>query len=464
MHLNFSRTPEYQTRKLPKFRGYLAMLGPGIVWMALAQGSGELIWWPYLCSKYGLGFLFLLAPACLLQYPITFEIGRYSAFTGESIWKGFIRLGPAFAFVLWLLMIVSFLWFGAFASAGGTALAHLINWPQLWTIKQRSLLWATITILIFAHALLTQKRIYQLIEKIMWVVAIVTVVGLAISCTSTEVRPYWPSFLKGIVTPAGLGRSWDSSDINRLLTAITFAGLGGFWTLFYSYWILGKGTGHNSSSNAEQAAAVPTQAEGSLKEEGIKWRRVLLLDSGIGIFGNLFTTLMTCFLAYAILYPRGIIPDNWSLAAEQSRFFEEIWGLWGRGLFLVIAGAFLCDTWLSTADGVARVNLEMIRHYFFSDANWNQQAWYKSMIVVLTAITGITMFLTQPGHLIVLSAIIGFAGTVIFSIALINLIHGQFKDALPAELKPGNVSLTCMTISAGVYILLAAAYLVVLLK
>ena len=35
------------------------MLGPGIVWMALAQGSGELIWWPYIIAKYGLGFLFL---------------------------------------------------------------------------------------------------------------------------------------------------------------------------------------------------------------------------------------------------------------------------------------------------------------------------------------------------------------------------------------------------------------------
>ena len=28
-----------------------------------------------------------------------------------------------------------------------------------------------------------------------------------------------------------------------LLTAITFAGLGGFWTLFYSYWTRDKGVG-----------------------------------------------------------------------------------------------------------------------------------------------------------------------------------------------------------------------------
>ena len=72
-------------RAVPAFPGWLAALGPGVVWMALAQGSGELIWWPYMVAKYGLAFLVLLAPACLLQYPLTVEIGRYTLATGESI-------------------------------------------------------------------------------------------------------------------------------------------------------------------------------------------------------------------------------------------------------------------------------------------------------------------------------------------------------------------------------------------
>ena len=33
------------------------------------------------------------------------------------------------------------------------------------------------------------------------------------------------------------------ADATKLLTAITFAGLGGFWTLFYSYWLRDKGSG-----------------------------------------------------------------------------------------------------------------------------------------------------------------------------------------------------------------------------
>jgi Mn2+/Fe2+ NRAMP family transporter len=99
----------YGRKPIPPFPGWAAALGPGIVWMALAQGSGELIWWPYIVAKYGLTFLFLLIPACLLQYPLTVEIGRYTLLTGESIFQGFIRLNRWFGIFLWILMTLSFL-------------------------------------------------------------------------------------------------------------------------------------------------------------------------------------------------------------------------------------------------------------------------------------------------------------------------------------------------------------------
>jgi len=41
--------------------------------MAPAQGSGELIWGPYIIAKIGLAFPFLLLPACLLQSLIAYE-------------------------------------------------------------------------------------------------------------------------------------------------------------------------------------------------------------------------------------------------------------------------------------------------------------------------------------------------------------------------------------------------------
>lgn len=102
--------PSWRPAPVPKFPGWLAALGPGIVWLALAQGSGELIWWPYLVAKYGLTFLWLFVPACLLQYPLTYEIGRYTAMTGETIWTGLIRLlGLAVAYIINFINIPNFL-------------------------------------------------------------------------------------------------------------------------------------------------------------------------------------------------------------------------------------------------------------------------------------------------------------------------------------------------------------------
>ena len=59
----------FQKKDLPPLRSILTALGPGMIWMALAQGSGELIWWPFIIAKYGLTFLFLLIPA--LGWPVT---------------------------------------------------------------------------------------------------------------------------------------------------------------------------------------------------------------------------------------------------------------------------------------------------------------------------------------------------------------------------------------------------------
>ncbi|HEY8516312.1 MAG TPA: Nramp family divalent metal transporter [Candidatus Binatia bacterium] len=454
MALDLSSPPPLGRTRLHPFPGWLAALGPGIVWMALAQGSGELIWWPYLTAKYGLGFLVLLTPACLVQYPVTYAIGRYSMLTGESVWRGFARVHPAFCFVLWLLMVVAFLWFGAFASAGGTALARLLDWPPL-DDRGRSLFWASVTIAVFAFALLRGERTYALIEKVMWAVAVVTVVGLLVSVTRPEVRGAWPEFLRALVVPAPLHRPFDPSDTDRVLTALTFAGLGGFWTLFYSYWVLGKGMGA-AWRELDGAGGVPAREDAPLVR---RWSRALLLDAGIGIVGNWLTTLMTCFLAYVILLPGGVVPDEWRIASEQARFFELAWGTVGRAVFLVVAAAFLCDTWLSTVDAVAKVHVEMIRFFFLRGREIDERRAYRGMVVLLTVVTGLTMFSGEPGPLIVLSALIGFVGTLSFVVALLVLVHGRLASALPAELRPGRVAFVLLLVSAATYAVLAATYL-----
>ena len=190
---SWGRLPPFKKAPLPPMPGMLRAMGPGVVFMALAQGSGELIFWPYTIAKYGLTFLFLLIPACLLQFPVIYEIGRYTLLTGESIFQGFIRLNRQFAFILWILMTLSFLWFGAFAAAGGTSIAALTDFPGSWSRRDQTLFWAYATMALFLFAILLSKVIYKLIESFMWGVAIFTLVGLIGASANAEVLRVLPA-------------------------------------------------------------------------------------------------------------------------------------------------------------------------------------------------------------------------------------------------------------------------------
>jgi len=448
----------------------LAALGPGVIFMALAQGSGELIWWPYIIAKYGLSFLFLLLPACLLQFPVTYEIGRYTVLTGESIFQGFIRLNRYFAFFLWILMTLSFLWFGAFAAAGGTSLAALTHFPAGWTARGQTLFWGYLSMFVFLTAILLSKVIYRLVETFMWGVALLTLVGLLWASANTEALHALPAFVKGLFIPEWpMPRPWDPDDATKLLTAITFAGLGGFWTLFYSYWVRDKGSGmahymgRLTGPITGKAEAIPASGFTPGHDEGLayvrRWRRYLFWDISIGIGGNLLTTLMTCLLAYALLFPKGLLPGGYELAVVQSRFFEVSWGWIGRILFLIIAAAFLSDTWLATVDAVSRIHTDCLYAFFPCSQAVSVRSWYLIFLFLLTAITSATMGFSEPGPLILLSAVIGFVGTVLFSVALIFLNHVYLPRHLPVAARPGKFNLICLVVSCVAYALLAIAYL-----
>jgi hypothetical protein len=461
--------PPYKQASLPPLPNLLPALGPGVIFMALAQGSGELIWWPYIIAKYGLAFLFLLLPACLLQFPLIYAVGQYTVFTGESVFQGFIRLNRYFAFVLWILMTLSFLWFGAFAAAGGTSLAALTRFPASWTPRAQTLFWGYLSIFVFLSAILTSNVIYRLVETFMWCVALVTLAGLLWASANAEAVRALPAFAKGLFIPDYPPlRPWDAADATKLLTAITFAGLGGFWTLFYSYWIRDKGAGmahymgRLTGPITGKPETIPTSGYVPAEDEGLanacRWRRYLLCDVSIGVGGNLLTTLLMCLLAYALLFPKGLLPQGYELAVVQSRFFEVSWGTAGKIVFLFVAAAFLSDTWLATVDAVSRIHTDCLYAFFPKTQAVPVRHWYLLLLFLLTAITCVTMGIAEPGPLILLSAVIGFVGTVLFSAALILLNHVWLPRYLPAGARPGRLSLILLVIAVTAYALLAIAY------
>jgi hypothetical protein len=87
------------------------------------------------------------------------------------------------------------------------------------------------------------------------------------------------------------------------------------------------------------------------------------------------------------------------------------------------------------------------------------RTWYLIFLFLLTAITSATMGAAEPGPLILISAVIGFVGTVLFSVALIFLNHVYLPRHLPVPARPGQLNLFFLCVSCLAYLLLAIAYL-----
>jgi hypothetical protein len=229
---------------------------------------------------------------------------------------------------------------------------------------------------------------------------------------------------------------------------------------FYMGRMTGPVTGKPESM--PDSGALPTQDEGLAHVPA--WKRFMLWDIGIGVGGNIITTLLTCLLAYALLFPKGLLPQNYEIAVVQSRFFEVSWGWWGRVLFLIVAAAFLSDTWLATVDAVSRIHTDCVYGFFPKARGLAYRKWYLIFLLLLTAITSVTIQLNEPGTLILISAVIGFVGTVIYSVALIFLNHVYLPRNLPAVARPQRLSLILLIVSCVAYFVLAALYVLTILK
>jgi hypothetical protein len=432
-----------------------AAVGTGSVFMALAQGSGELIWWPYIIGKYGLAFLFLLLPACLMQYPVTYGICRYTSLTGESILRGFFRFDKRITFVLWILFSISFLWFGAYATAGATALAELF--PSIFhETKHNVYFWSLLSIGIYFTILFIGRSAYGKIEKMMMFVAAVTVIGLIISLFQSRVSPNILPALKHTIVPGALTREWDKVDSLRLLTAIMFAGLGGFWNLFNSYWIIAKRNRiikeadprHEDDEFSLDKGACPS-VDNTDPTANSFWRRFSHAHVGFGVAGNYITTLLMCILAYSFLTPTGEVPYGWKLAVVQSKFFSGV--SWGPALFLMIAALFLIDTWITTLDAVAKSQVDFLKMYFpVKFKSLTNRTMYYFIALVVLGLTLVTMFLSQPDALLLINGFISAAAMPV----LIALIYSANYKILPAHIWGKE---TFMKISLGLTGIMYAA-------
>lgn len=148
-----------------KTKNILQSLGPGLLFAGAAVGVSHLVYSTKAGALYGFGLIWLVIMANVFKYPF-FEFGpRYATVTGESLLKGYQRLGN---WVLGLFAVITLCTMFTIQAAVTIVTASLAAY--LFGITTNLMLWSAI-LLVICSALLAVGR-YSFLDKLMKVIVI----------------------------------------------------------------------------------------------------------------------------------------------------------------------------------------------------------------------------------------------------------------------------------------------------
>jgi hypothetical protein len=93
-------------KDLPEAPPLRRVIGPGVILVATALGSGEYVIWPFVASNLGLTVLWAAVVAVAIQFFINMEVERYTLATGETAITGFTRMWKPWWFLFVLMAII----------------------------------------------------------------------------------------------------------------------------------------------------------------------------------------------------------------------------------------------------------------------------------------------------------------------------------------------------------------------
>src|SRR5918997_2814762 len=130
--------PAWEVAELPApprfgLAAALALIGPGAILLGTSIGSGEWLIGPAVTARFGGALLWIATASVILQVIMNMEFVRYTMYTGEPVYTGFMRTKPGSTFWSWVYAILAFLQLGwpgwALSSATAIAAAFLSRLP-----------------------------------------------------------------------------------------------------------------------------------------------------------------------------------------------------------------------------------------------------------------------------------------------------------------------------------------------
>ncbi|MDO8530263.1 MAG: Nramp family divalent metal transporter [bacterium] len=458
--------PELEVKTLDKAPHWSKALGVGIVVMGLAIGTGELILWPHLITKHGPQLLWAALMGITFQYFINQEVARHAIATGESFFTSSSRIFKWFA-PFWLLSaILLYIWPG-WASAIGTILKELFGFGN-------HIAWAIGSLFLVLVLTFSGRMAYGLLEKALKIIVPIFCGLLLVNSFLTLSAGNFQDALIGMVN---FGYLPEGIDITVLIGAIVFAGAGGLLNLCISLWYrdkqagMGKYVGRiiNPITGKTEAVSFKGYAFHPNKENMANWKqwmRFIRIDQGL-IFWllGLITLVLLSLNAYAVLAPKGVLPEGLSVAVAQAHIFGEHWGIWGFNSFLVMSGLMLFSVMWTIIDAFARIVSDILyvnshtgpfKKFLGDVENISINHLYYGLVVIIVVLSALLLPLKQPLALLTISAVLGGFVMAIYTPVLMYL--NNFR--LPKPLRP-NIFTNLMMLLASLFYLFASVAIVV---
>ena len=222
-------------KELPEPLPLRKVLGPGVILVATALGSGEYVLWPYISANLGLVVLWAAIVAVAVQFFINMEVERYTLATGETAVTGFTRLWKPWWFLFCIMAIVPNVWPG-FATGAATCLSFVVGDLNVKLVGILGLIAVGLT-------LTASPVVYRTVERFQTVIIGGVLVWLVLAVVLGTTGEAWGDLASGLTS--GFGSVPTSPEVTAAVIAgaIAFAGSGGCGNLAVSNWVRDKGMG-----------------------------------------------------------------------------------------------------------------------------------------------------------------------------------------------------------------------------
>ena len=422
--------PAVEYTDLPEPLPMKKVLGPSVLLLAGAIGSGEYVLWPSIASQVGLVLVWLVILGVGTQYFLNMEIERYTLATGETAVTGFTRLWKPWGVLFIIMGVLAWMWPG-WATGGTTTLSFALGFSE------DLIPYVTIGILILIGLVLTfSPVVYQTVEKVQFfMVALIVLFVLYAAFTLLGGEGY-SALGRGFVEVDKIPDGVADVGAAALLGAIAFAGAGGVMNLVQSNWVRDKGLGMGaklpkvvSPFTGEEVAAPTTGFFFHRDEENMRrwngWWKVANREQFWTFFViGAVALLVFMTLTFVTVGAGGTDAESFDFINLQGEALKAEQGAWLGTMFWLIGSVVLFSTNLTVLDMISRLTADVLKTTTLRDNDqWSESRLYFITVWTMILFGSIILLVgvDQPLLLLVIASALNGLVMAVYSVLLLQL-------------------------------------------